>query len=91
MALFGLGACGGSESEAPAGGGGGGGGGEQVDLVAVDNEFEPTELSVPAGEVTVAFTKRGRSTSHVHFEELDVDTGSINGGESTTVTFGSRR
>jgi plastocyanin len=81
-----LAACGGGDDSG--GGGGGGGGGEaDVTISAVDNSFDPAELSVPSGDVTVEFTNDGQNPHTFTSKELGFDTGTIQGGESDTVTF----
>ncbi len=92
FALLTLGACGDSgtpsDSSASSGGGGGGGGGAEVTLSAVDNEFQPTDLTVPGGgEVTVEFTNNGETVHTFTSEELGFDTGNVEPGDSKTVTF----
>jgi len=90
FALLTLGACGGSEtsSDSAASSGTGGGRAEQVTLSAIDNEFEPTELTVPGGgEVTVEFTNDGETVHTFTSEELGFDSGSVDAGDSKTVTF----
>ncbi len=89
FALVTLGACGGSgtasDSSASSGNGGGG---AQVTLSGIDNEFEPTDLTVPGGgEVTVEFTNNGETVHTFTSEELGFDTGNVLSGESKTVTF----
>jgi len=90
FALLTLGACGGSEtpSDSSASSEGGGGGGAQVTLSAIDNEFEPTDLTVPGGgEVTVEFTNDGETVHTFTSEELGFDSGGVEPGDSKTVTF----
>jgi plastocyanin len=91
FALLTLGACGGSDApsdSSASSGGEGGGGGAQVTLSAIDNEFEPTELTVPGGgEVTVEFTNNGETVHTFTSEELGFDSGNVEPGDSTTVTF----
>ena len=95
VAALGLTACGGSSesdegtksasgSEAPAAGGGG----TTIELSAIDNEFEPTDLEVKAGEeVTVNFTNDGETVHTFTSDELGFDSGNIDAGDSKTVTF----
>jgi plastocyanin len=78
-------ACGGGGDSG--GGGDGGGGGADVTITAVDNSFDPAELSVPSGEVTVEFTNDGENPHTFTSADLEFDTGTVQGGESTTVTF----
>jgi plastocyanin len=77
-------ACGGGDDS---GGGGGGGGGADVTITAVDNSFDPAELSVPSGDVTVEFTNDGENSHTFTSADLEFDTGTVPGGESATVTF----
>lgn len=80
-----LGACGGDGGGSSSGGGGGGGG--EVTLSAVDNSFDPSELAVPSGEVTVEFTNDGENPHTFSSKQLDFDTGTVEPGDSKTVTF----
>jgi cytochrome c oxidase subunit II len=83
-----LGACGGDGGGSSNGGSSsGGGGGGEVTLSAVDNSFDPSELSVPSGEVTVEFTNDGQNSHTFSSEQLGFDTGTIEPGDSKTVTF----
>ncbi|MBA2724703.1 MAG: cupredoxin domain-containing protein [Actinobacteria bacterium] len=86
-----LSACGGdsgSEESDAASSGQGGSGGSGISLSAIDNEFEPTTLTVPAGEeVTVEFTNNGETIHTFTSEELGFDSGNVEGGDSKTVTF----
>ncbi|HEU4488758.1 MAG TPA: cupredoxin domain-containing protein [Actinomycetota bacterium] len=77
-----LGACGGDGGGSSSGGGGG-----EVTLSAVDNSFEPSELAVASGEVTVEFTNDGENPHTFTSEELGFDSGTIQPGDSKTVTF----
>lgn len=57
-------------------------------MSAVDNEFNPTELGLEAGEeVTVEFTNDGEGIHTFTSEELGFDTGNVDPGESAQVTF----
>ncbi|MDQ4143360.1 MAG: cupredoxin domain-containing protein [Actinomycetota bacterium] len=91
VALFALAGCSGDSGAASSeqsDTGSSSAGGDAVSLVAVDNDFEPTDLEVPAGqEVTVEFTNDGEAPHTFTSEELGVDTGTIDSGESKTVTF----
>ncbi|MGI8408108.1 MAG: cupredoxin domain-containing protein [Actinomycetota bacterium] len=86
-----LSACGGdsgSEGTDAASSGQGGSGGSEISLSAIDNEFEPTTLEVPAGEeVTVDFTNNGETIHTFTSEELGFDSGNVEAGDSKTVTF----
>ena len=89
-AAFVLAGCGGSGEEAAGGSASDSGdsGGSAIPLVAIDNEFDPAELEVPAGkEVTVEFTNDGEAPHTFTSEELGIDTGTIEAGDSKTVTF----
>lgn len=66
---------------------GGGGGGADVTISAVDNSFDPADLSVPSGDVTVEFTNDGENPHTFTSTELEFDTGTVQGGESATATF----
>ncbi len=91
VAALSLSACGGGSGDEAAettSGGGGGSGGSEISLSAVDNEFEPTTLEVPAGEeVTVNFTNDGETVHTFTSDELEFDSGNVEGGDSKTVTF----
>ena len=83
-----LGACGGDGGGSSNGGSSsGGGGGGEVTLSAVDNSFEPSELAVPSGEVTVEFTNDGQNSHTFSSKQLGFDTGTIEPGDSKIVTF----
>lgn len=57
-------------------------------ISAVDNEFEPTELQLKAGEeVTVEFTNDGETPHTFTSEELGFDTGTVEAGDTAEVTF----
>ncbi len=57
-------------------------------ISAVDNEFDPTELELTAGEeVTVTFTNDGETIHTFTSEELGFDTGNVDPGASADVTF----
>jgi plastocyanin len=58
-----------------------------VTLSAVDNSFEPSELAVASGEVTVEFTNDGENPHTFTSEELGFDSGTIQPGDSKSVTF----
>lgn len=57
-------------------------------VTAVDNSFDPSTLSAAAGaEVTVELTNDGSNPHTFTIDDLEVDTGSIAGGESGSATF----
>lgn len=62
-------------------------GGEAIEVTALDNEFDPTEVEVPEGEVTIRFTNDGTNSHTFTIESLGVDTDTVEPGQSTTVTF----
>lgn len=84
-----LGACGGDDGGAAGNGGTtGGGGGTTLQVTAVDNSFEPSSLQAPAGaEVTVELTNDGSNPHTFTIDDPAVDTGSVEGGGSATVSF----
>jgi plastocyanin len=88
-----LSACGGGGAEPSAedaGGQGAGSGSGQSDvtIVGLDNEFDPTKLEVPSdGEVTVEFKNDGETIHTFTSEELGFDTGNVDPGGTSTVTF----
>lgn len=84
LAMVALTGCGGGESE---GGADIQGLDEEIKVAAADNEFAPTELSVPDGKLTVTVTNTGDEIHTFTIKSLDVDTGNIEPGESKTVTF----
>ena len=97
-ALLLLGACGGGSDggqEESDGGGDtaatgecGGSGGKTLKLEASDFQFEPAELSAPAGEqVTVEFTNSDSAPHTFTIEDLDCDTGSVDAGQSAELSF----
>lgn len=79
-------ACGGGDDAAPPTGGGG----ESVTLQVstIDNSFEPSSLSAPAGsEVTVEVSNDGENPHTFTIDDPEVSTGTIDAGESATATF----
>ena len=86
-------ACGGSDegtSETTSSGSedGGNAGGETISVVALDNEFDPTSIEVPSdGEVTIEFTNEGAAPHTFTVPGSDVDTGTVEAGQSATVTL----
>ena len=86
-----LGGCGGDDEDGgdgAAAGACGGEGGTSVSMEAADFKFEPDELVAPAGEqVTVEFTNQDDAPHTFTIEDLDCDTGSVDSGQSATLTF----
>lgn len=67
---------------------GGGAEGVTLQVTAVDNSFDPSMLSAPAGaEVTVELTNEGNNPHTFTIDDLEVDTEGVDGGDSATVTF----
>lgn len=61
---------------------------DAVGLVAVDSEFEPITLELPAGErVEVEVTNEGAATHDFTIDELQLSTGPIGGGAVATASF----
>lgn len=81
-ALFLLAACGGGSSESSDGGSGG-----AVEVTATDSVFSPASVDVSAGEVTLSFSNEGSLQHNLTIESLGVDSGIIEPGDSTSVTF----
>jgi plastocyanin len=82
VALFAMAACGngGSEGEEASG--------DVFEVSAQDFEFDPPELEVPEGDVTVRFTNNGTVAHTFTLEENEsVDTGNVEPGDSKTITF----
>lgn len=79
-------ACGGGDEEESTSTGGGDGGG--TTLSAVDNSFDPSEITAPAGEeVTIAFSNDGDNPHTFSSEEAGFDSGTVDPGSSKDVTF----
>ena len=94
LALVALtGACGGGD-DADGGAGGGseaaseasGGGGGSITVEAKDFEFDPAELEVAAGAVTVDIDNAGEAPHTFTIEELDVNE-EIDAGQQGTAEF----
>ena len=65
-----------------------GGSGTTASVSAVDNEFDPSDLALTAGEeVTVTFTNDGETAHTFTSRELGFDTGTVEAGASADVTF----
>lgn len=84
-----LGACGGEDDPTVQEGGenGGGEGDGAIQVAMVDNNFAPSTLELTAGEeVTLSTPNNGQNPHSFTIDDL-VDTGVIEGGERTEVTF----
>lgn len=65
-----------------------GGGDAATQVAMVDNNFAPSSIELPVGdEVTISTPNNGQNPHSFTIDDLDVDTGVIEGGESTEVTF----
>lgn len=63
-------------------------GGSGTALSAVDNSFDPSEITAPAGEeVTISFTNDGNNPHTFSSEEADFDSGTVDAGGSAEVTL----
>lgn len=84
---FTIGACGGSDMDSTSSGDGASDP-AAITVVGKDNIFEPEAVEVPEGEeVTIEFKNEGEVTHTFTVPGLDVDTGNIAPGDSTTVTL----
>lgn len=62
--------------------------GDAVEVVAVDDVFEPLVLEIEAaGEVTVEVRNNGNKVHNLVIEDLDLSTGTIEPGQAVTATF----
>jgi plastocyanin len=62
--------------------------GDMFGIATVDNNFAPSRLDVPAGEeITVEVQNNGQNPHSFTIDELDVDTGVLQAGETAEVTF----
>lgn len=87
-ALFVFGACSSEPASTTGASDAAGKGGATSSISAVDNEFEPGQLSLAAGEeVTVTFTNDGDAPHTFTSTELGFDTGSVDPGATAEVTF----
>lgn len=86
LALTGA-ACGGSEEPTSAGATGEATG-PSIQVSAQDNEFDPTSVEVPKGQdVTIELTNDGDAPHTFTVPGTDADTGTVDPGESATVTL----
>lgn len=86
-AAFALAACGG---DIPASGDikPGSADGEAIEVVALDNEFEPAILEMePGTQVTIEVDNQGEISHNLVIDELDLSTGTLEPGEVATATF----
>lgn len=77
----------GTETEAEADAGGGG---EAItlEITAMDNSFDPSTPTAPAGsEVTVELTNEGQNPHTFTIDDPAADTSTVDGGDSGTATF----
>ncbi len=62
--------------------------GEAVEVVALDNEFEPSNLELEAGtEVTIEVGNQGQVPHNLVIDEIDLSTGTLDPGDVATATF----
>ncbi|MEX2236894.1 MAG: cupredoxin domain-containing protein [Dehalococcoidia bacterium] len=85
-------ACGGDDDDdvSEEGDDGGGEASTELTVVTVDNAFEPTDLTVPAGEeVTVTIRNDGTALHNLHVvaDGQDFVSEDLNGGDESTLTF----
>jgi plastocyanin len=99
-AVVAVAACGGGSSSAASTGGtaatptAGGAASTQITVVATDNKFDKTALTVPAGkEVTITFENKGSAIHNWHLSGVkdqngkDITTQLIAGGKTEALTF----
>jgi plastocyanin len=64
------------------------GGPEAIEVVAVDNAFEPTRLELTAGEdVEIELTNEGGTAHDLTIGSLEISTGALEPGEVSTARF----
>lgn len=62
--------------------------GDAIGVVAVDNAFDPDVLEAAAGEeVTIEVSNEGEAAHNFVVSDLDISTGTLNGGDVATVTL----
>lgn len=62
--------------------------GDAIEVVALDDEFDPATLELDAGsEVTVEVTNRGERPHNLVVDDLELSTGTLEPGDVATVTF----
>ena len=77
-----------SASTAAAGAGNSAGGSADLSIALEDIQFDKTELDVAAGtQVTVTITNKGATVHNFNIDALNVHSGDVQPGQTTTVTF----
>lgn len=62
--------------------------GDAIEVVAIDNAFEPAVLELEAGEeVTIEISNDGAAAHNLVIDELDLSTGTLKPGDVATATF----
>lgn len=62
--------------------------GDAIEVVALDNEFDPATLELVAGsEVTIEVTNDGEQPHNLVIDDLELSTGTLEPGEVATATF----
>lgn len=62
--------------------------GEAVEVIALDNEFEPSVLELEAGtEVTIEVDNQGQVPHNLVIDEIGLSTGTLDAGDVATATF----
>lgn len=62
--------------------------GEAIEIVAIDNEFQPSTLELePGTEVTVEVTNRGDQPHNLVIDDVGLSTGTLETGDVATATL----
>lgn len=62
--------------------------GGAIEIVAVDNEFQPSTLELePGTEVTAEVTNQGNQPHNLVIDDVDLSTGTLETGDVATATF----
>ena len=62
--------------------------GDAVEVIAVDNEFEPTTLEFePGTQVTIEVDNQGQVPHNLVIDEIDLSTGTLEAGDVANATF----
>lgn len=62
--------------------------GEAIEIVTVDNDFQPATLELePGSEVTIEVTNEGDQPHNLVIDEVDLSTGTLETGDVATATF----